>query len=97
MADQQQEQQKKQDKERQQKASRAGGPFPAVVEEVVGRTGARGEITQVKVHILQGPDQGKSIRRNIKGPVRLKDVLLLRETEIEARKIRSGVMKGAFT
>ena len=94
MADQQQEQQKKQDKERQQKASRAGGPFPAVVEEVVGRTGARGEITQVKVHILQGPDQGKSIRRNIKGPIRLQDVLLLRETEIEARALSKSGGRG---
>lgn len=70
---------------------------PAVVEEVVGRTGTRGEITQVKAHILQGPERGKSMRRNVKGPVRLKDVLMLRETAIEARRIRTGVMKGAFT
>ena len=84
-------------KKERERVSRVGGPFPAVVEEIVGRTGFRGEITQVKAHILQGPDRGKSIRRNIKGPVRLRDVLLLRETEIEARKIKSGVMKGAFT
>jgi len=71
--------------------------FPAIVEEIIGRTGLRGELTQVKARILQGPDQGKVIRRNIKGPVRLKDVLILRETAIEARKIRSKVMKGAFT
>lgn len=71
--------------------------FPAVVEEIVGRTGTRGEVTQVKAHIMQGPERGKSIRRNVKGPIRLKDVLILRETQIEARRIRTGVMKGAFT
>jgi len=70
---------------------------PAVVEEIVGRTGFRGEITQVRCKITEGTEQGKSIRRNVKGPVKLRDVLILRETEIEARKIRTGVMKGAFT
>jgi len=63
---------------------------PAVVEEIVGRTGTRGEVTQVKAHILAGPEKGKSLRRNVKGPIRLKDVLMLRETEIEARRIRTG-------
>ena len=72
-------------------------PVPAIVEEVVGRTGFRGEITQVKVRVLQGDEKGKVIRRNIKGPIRLRDVLMLRETQIEARKLKTGVMKGAFT
>ena len=79
------------------KAASKAVAVPAVVEEIVGRTGFRGEITQVKAYILAGPDKGKSIRRNVKGPVRLKDTLMLRETQIEARRIRSGVMKGAFT
>lgn len=73
------------------------GAVPGVVEEIVGRTGTRGEVTQVKIHILKGRDQGKTIRRNVKGPIRLKDIIMLRETEIEARRIRTGVMKGAFT
>ncbi|MFH0831452.1 MAG: 30S ribosomal protein S28e [archaeon] len=74
-----------------------GTAVPAVVEEIVGRTGFRGEITQIRARILQGPEKGKLIRRNVKGPIRLKDILMLRETQIEARRLRSKVMKGAFT
>ncbi|MFH1823229.1 MAG: 30S ribosomal protein S28e [archaeon] len=69
----------------------------AVVEEVAGRTGFRGELTQVRAKILEGRDQGKSIRRNVKGPVKLNDILMLRETQIEARRIKARVMKGAFS
>jgi len=83
--------------EKKEKKLEATQTFPAIVEELIGRTGLRGELTQVKARILQGRDQGKVIRRNVKGPVRLKDVLMLRETAIEARKIKSKVMKGAFT
>lgn len=60
---------------------------PAVVEEIVGRTGARGEITQVRCKILDGRDKGKVMRRNVKGPIKPKDVLMLREVEIEARRM----------
>ena len=74
-----------------------GSAVPAVVVEISGRTGFRGELTQVKARIMQGNDKGKLIRRNVKGPVRLKDILMLRETQIEARRIRSKVMKGAYT
>jgi len=62
----------------------------ALVEEFIGRTGARGEVTQVKAKILSGRNVGRSMRRNIKGPVKIGDLITLRETEIEARRIKGS-------
>ena len=64
--------------------------IPSEVKELVGRTGSRGELTQVMCLILDGRDKDKAIRRNVKGPVRVGDILMLLETEIEAQRLGGG-------
>lgn len=80
-----------------EKIMEEGGAVPAVVEAVIGRTGTRGEVTQVKCRILQGRNQGKQMRRNVRGPIKQRDILMLRETEIESRRLQKKISKGAFS
>ncbi len=61
---------------------------PAEIVEVRTRTGATGDIFQVKCKIMEGPDKGGVRTRNVKGPVKEGDVLMLMETEREAREIK---------
>ena len=60
---------------------------PAKVEEIIGRTGTRGEAIQIRCRVMDGRDKNKVLRRNVKGPIQLGDILMLRETEFEAGQL----------
>ncbi|MBR9681163.1 MAG: 30S ribosomal protein S28e, partial [Candidatus Altiarchaeota archaeon] len=54
--------------------------FPARVVEIIGRTGVRGEIIQIRCEVLDGKDSGKVLVRNVRGPIKEGDILMLMET-----------------
>lgn len=77
-------------KERKTKAfiETSESAFPAQIMEVVGKMGTREGGKQVRVKILAGPETGKIMRRNVLGPIKIGDILMLKETEIEASPLK---------
>ena len=88
------EETKKQPKEKKESnENESQERFQGRVVELIGRTGARGEATQVRVKILTGRDKDKIIRRNVKGPVKVDDILMMLETELEAAPLGGNKKK----
>ncbi len=88
--DKQQQRRKPQQQEESKGSVNFSFATPAKVEEIIGRTGSRGEAIQVRCRVLDGRDKSKVLRRNIKGPIQIGDILMLRETEFEAGQLTKG-------
>lgn len=56
---------------------------PAEVTEIMGRMGVKG-VSRVRCRVLDGRDKGKSVTRNVVGPIRIGDILVLKDTAMDA-------------
>lgn len=55
---------------------------PAVVVQLLGRMGVKG-VSRVRFKVLEGNDKDKVLTRNVVGPIRVGDVILLRDTSMD--------------
>jgi len=55
----------------------------AEVLRVLGRMGIKG-VSRVRCKVIDGPDKDKILTRNVVGPIREGDVIMVKETEMES-------------
>lgn len=58
------------------------------VVEILGRTGSRGGVTQCRVQVIQKGRNPRLVTRNVIGPIKKKDKIILLEAEREARRMK---------
>ena len=56
---------------------------PAEVINILSREGTKG-IQRIRCQVIEGRDKGKVLTRNVIGPIRIGDVIMLKETEMES-------------
>ena len=56
---------------------------PAEIITILSREGTKG-IQRVRCQVIDGRDKGKVLTRNVIGPIRVGDVILLKESEMES-------------
>lgn len=60
---------------------------PAEIVNIIKKTGTSGDVTQVLCKIMDGPEKGRVKRRNVKGRIKVGDIIVLLNTQKEAKEI----------
>lgn len=55
----------------------------AEVVQILGRLGIKG-VSRVRCRVIDGDDKGKILTRNVVGPIRQGDVIILKETAMDS-------------